>query len=518
MVQLTRRQLLRATVLGGAALTLASCSNAAPVEQIDTSGPPQEGGTLRVGLVGGSATDTIDAHIPASQSDGARLINMYDALARRDEEYQLQYRLATAIEPNYAADEWTVTLREGALFSDGSPVRPEDVIFSLDRIKDPDDPKSGAASINHIERMEVVDKQTLKIYLSAPDATLIDSLAEYQMGIVPEGYDPKNPVGAGPFKLEHFSPGQSTVLVRNEHFWGGAPYLERLELIDFQEEDAMLNALLSSQVDAVGSLNHSLARVIEADPRLSILVSETGMWLPLTMRVDVEPFNDVRVRKAMRLATNRQQMVDQVYSGEGQVGNDMFAVYDNAYPHDFPQREQDIEEAKRLLAEAGYPDGIDVTLAAAEIQTGAVRSAQVFAEQARAAGINVKIEQVDSSTFFAEGNYLEYPFALTFYYTRNFLQQVNQCATADSPFNETHWVDEEFTAKANEARTIVDDEKRGEMIRELQRELYDEGGYIIWGFANQVDAYHDYVVGLTQHPGGMPLGQAMFENVWVAEV
>lgn len=518
MLQLTRRQLLQATALGGAAFALTSCSGEAPVEQVDTAGPPRSGGTLRVGLVGGSATDTIDAHIPASQSDGARLINMYDALARRDENYELQYRLATAIEPNDSADEWTITLREGALFSDGSPVRPEDVIFSLNRIKDPDDPKSGAASINHIASMEVVDKQRLKIFLSTPDATLVDSLAEYQIGIVPEGYDPKNPIGAGPFKLEYFSPGQSTVLVRNDNFWGGAPYLERLELIDFQEEDAMLNALLSSQVDAIGSLNHSLARVIESDPRLNILDSETGMWLPLTMRVDVEPFDDVRVRQAMRLAANRQQLVDQVYSGEGQIGNDMFAIYDPTYPHDFPQREQNIEEAKRLLAEAGYPDGIDVTLAAAEIQTGAIRSAQVFAEQARPAGIRVKIEQVDSSTFFADGNYLEYPFALTFYYTRNFLQQVNQCATADSPFNETHWDDPEFTAKANEARTIVDEQQRGQMIRELQRELYDEGGYIVWGFANQIDAYHNYVVGLGPHPGGMPLGQAMFEKVWIAEV
>ena len=249
---------------------------------------------------------------------------------------------------------------------------------------------------------------------------------------------------------------------------------------------------------------------------MSTLVSETGMWLPLTMRVDVAPFDDVRVRQAMRLVADRTQLVDQVYSGEGQVGNDMFSIYDPAYP-DFPQREQNIEEAKRLLAEAGYPDGLDVTLNAAEIQTGALRSAQVFAEQASAAGIRVHINQVDSSTFFAEGNYLEYPFALTFYYTRNFLQQVNQCATADSPFNETHWVDEDFTAKANKARTIVDDEKRGEMIRDLQQKLYDDGGYIIWGFANQIDAYQNYVVGLTTHPGGIPLGQAMFERVWIAE-
>lgn len=515
-MQMTRRQMLRATVLGGATLALASCTTA-PVEEINTSGPPRRGGRLRVGLVGGSSTDTVDAHIPTSASDGTRLINIYDSLVRYDTNYDLQYRLATAIEPNDDATVWTITLRDGVQFSDGRPVRPEDVIFSYDRIRDPDNPKSGAASINHIESMEVTGPNELRIYLNAPDATLIDSLAEYQMGIVPEDYDPKNPIGSGPFKLEHFSPGQSTKMVRNENFWGETPYLDSVVIIDFQEEDAMLNALLSSQVDAIGSLNHSLARVIDADPRLDTLISQTGMWLPLTMRVDVAPFDDVRVRRAMRLAADRPQLVDQVYSGEGQVGNDMFSPYDPAYPEDIPQRGQNIEEAKRLLAEAGYPDGIDVTLNAAEIQTGALRSAQVYAEQVRPAGINVTINQVDSSTFFADGNYLEYPFALSFYYTRNFLQQVNQCATADSPFNETHWVDPEFTALANEARTIVDDEKRSEMIHELQQRLYDDGGYIIWGFANQIDAYHKYVVGLQTHPGGMPLGQAMFERVWIAE-
>ena len=279
----------------------------------------------------------------------------------------------------------------------------------------------------------------------------------------------------------------------------------------------MLNALLSSQVDAIGSLNHALARVIDEDPRLSTLISETGMWLPLTMRVDVAPFDDVRVRQAMRLAVNRQQMVDQVYSGQGQLGNDMFALYDEAYPRDFPQREQDVQKAKELLAEAGYPDGIEVDLVTSEIQSGAVRTAQVFAEQAREAGITVNIQQVDSSTFYASGNYLEYPLAQSFWYTRNFLQQVNQCATADSPFNETHWVREDFTQRVHEARAIVDKPEREARIRELQQELYDEGGYIIWGFANQVDAYHNYVVGLTPHPSGVPLSQAMFHKIWLAE-
>ncbi|OHF36080.1 ABC transporter substrate-binding protein [Corynebacterium sp. HMSC074A01] len=516
MLQLSRRQLLRATVMGGATLALASCSTA-PVEEIDTSGPPRKGGTLRIGLVGGSSTDTIDAHVPTSTSDAARVINLYDALARRDDDYNLEYLLAEAIEPNDNATEWTITLREGVQFSDGRPVRPEDVMFSYNRIRDPEDPKSGAASIAHLADMEVLDERRLLLRLSEPDAALVDSLAEYQMGIVPEDYDPKHPIGAGAFKLKDFTAGQSTTLERNENYWAGPAHLDKVRIIDFQEEDAMLNALLSSQVDAIGSLNHALARVIESDPRLDTLVSETGMWLPLTMRVDVEPFDDLRVRQAMRLAVNRQQMVDQVYSGEGQLGNDMFARYDDAYPAAFPQREQDVEKAKALLAEAGYPDGIEVDLVTSEIQSGAVRAAQVFAEQASQAGIRVNIKQVDASTFYASGNYLEYPFAQSFWYTRNFLQQVNQCATADSPFNETHWVREDFTDRVYEARAIVDKQQREARIRELQQELYDEGGYIIWGFANQIDAYHNYIVGLTPHPSGVPLSHANFHQIWIAE-
>ena len=94
----------------------------------------------------------------------------------------------------------------------------------------------------------------------------------------------------------------------------------------------------------------ALVDVIGSDERMEILNSETGMWLPFTMRVDRPPFDDVRVRQAMRLAVDRPGMIEQVFSGHGQLGNDMFAPMDPSYPDDLPQREQDIEEAKRLLA------------------------------------------------------------------------------------------------------------------------------------------------------------------------
>lgn len=237
---------------------------------------------------------------------------------------------------------------------------------------------------------------------------------------------------SGPFKLESFTPGLSSVLVANEYWYGyDDTYLERVELLNFNDTDALINALLSSQVDAIAQIPLALVEVINADERMSILNSETGMWLPFTMRVDRAPFDDPKVRQAFRLVVDREQMIEQVLSGFGTLGNDMFGPLSENYP-DFPQRTQDIPRAKELLAEAGYPDGLEVELVTAPIQAGAVESAQVFAQQAAAAGITVNLRRVDVTTFFGD-QYLQWDFAQDFWYTRDFMPQVIACALEESP-------------------------------------------------------------------------------------
>ncbi|WP_082911594.1 ABC transporter substrate-binding protein [Enteractinococcus helveticum] len=511
----SRRTLLGGVLGLGALGTLTAC-NTGPLVEYRTDSGPVQGGILRVGLTGGDAADTLDAHIPTNSADTARCVNLYEPLLRRNDDYELEYRLAESFEPNTDATVWTVVLREGLKFSDGSAITSDAVKATIARITDPDDPKNGAAMLTHVSDVVVVNDRTVNIELSAADAELDDAFSQYQMGIVPVDYDPSDPVSSGAFKLKDFVPAQSTVLERNEHHFEGPAHLDEVHLLNFSENDAMINALLSTQVDALAQLPPALAKVLRADERLRVLDSETGMWLPFTMRVDVAPFDDVRVRQAFRLAIDRQQMVDQVFSGHGFVGNDMYAVFDPAYPQDLPQREQDIAQAKQLLAEAGYPDGISVELVAAPIQSGAVEAAQVFAQQAAAAGINISIRRLDETAFWE--NYLEWDFALSFWYTRNFLAQTSQSTVEGAPFNETHWLDADYAAAVAAARAERDDEQRYAMIRQQQQRLYEEGGYIIWGFFNQVDAYHSYVVGLQENATGSPLGGYNFHRVWIAEV
>ena len=514
----TRRGVLGGGVGLSMTALLAACGGgtvAAP--QIDLEGPPEEGGSIRVGFVGGGASDTLDGAIATNLGDIARAINMYNTLLYFDDDYVLQPMLATSVTPNDDATVWTVELREGVLFSDGQPLTVDDVIFSYERIIDPEDPKSGAASLGHIEEMARIDDLTLEFRLGTSDTTLDEQLGQYSNIIVPTDFDLDAPVGTGPFMLESFTAAQSTVLVRNPHYWGDeGPYLDEISLLNFNDTDALVNALLSNQVDAVAQIPPALTEVIGADERINVLDSETGMYLPFTMRVDRPPFDDERVRQAFRLAVDREGMIEQVLSGSGSVGNDMFAVFDPAYPEDLPQRTQDIEEAQRLLSEAGHPDGLEVELVTAPIQSGVVEAAQVFAEQVAEAGITVNINRMDLTTYWTD--YLEYDFSQSFWYTRNFLAQANSAVTPGAPFNETHWDDEEFNDLVDQVRAEVDDDARTELIGQAQEILYDRGGYIIWGFANQIDAYQSYLGGFAENRTGVPLSGFQLHRVWIGGV
>src|SRR5690606_25530471 len=370
-----------------------------------------------------------------------------------------------------------------------------DVRATFRRIMDPDDPKSGAASLTMLDEVVPTGDRTVEFRLSEPCSVFDDYLAQYSLGIVPEDFSLDRPVGTGPFRVQSFSPGLQSVFVRNEHYWRpGRPYLDELVLINFGEDDARINALLSSQVDAIDQVPMALVEVLRSDDRLRILSSETGTWLPFTMRVDRPPFDDVRVRQAMRLIVDREQMINQVLSGQGRIGNDLYAPFDPAYAAELPQRRQNIAEARRLLAEAGQSN-LTVELVTAPIQAGAVEAAQVFQQQAKAAGVNVVLNRVDTTTFYGD-NYLKWDFAQDFWYTRNYLPQASNGSLPDSPYNETHWQDPQYVDLVARARSTTDERERTRLLKQAQRIEYERGGLIVWGFMNQVDAYQVYVAGL----------------------
>jgi peptide/nickel transport system substrate-binding protein len=238
---------------------------------------------------------------------------------------------------------------------------------------------------------------------------LDDDLASYALGIVPVGFDPAKPVGTGPFRRNTFTPGDRSSFTRFDGYWrGDQPYVDELVIIDYPDDNARVTALLDGTVDAIDNIAQSRADAVKA-AGANLLVSETGSWIPFTMRVDTAPFSDVRVRQALRLIVDREEMVNRALNGQGRPGNDLYAPFDPAYARELPQRRQDIDQARSLLRQAGQ-DSLAVELKTSSgIGAGAVEAAQLFAKQAAAAGVTVRVDTVDSATFYGK-DYLAWGF------------------------------------------------------------------------------------------------------------
>jgi peptide/nickel transport system substrate-binding protein len=365
-----------------------------------------------------------------------------------------------------------------------------------------------------------LDQRTVQVQLEQGAVTFLDSLALYAFGMVPEGYsrEDKEQVGTGPFKLVSFTPGSESQHVRHPNYWqSDKPYLDGVNIIDFADSTAMVNALLAGQVDCVCDLPFSQIGTVTATDGLEILESKGGTWLPLTMAVDQSPFDDVRVRQAFRLIVDRDEMVERVLSGYGRVANDMYSPLDPCYASELPQRVQDLDRAKALLREAGQ-EGLEIDLFAPNDVAGLAETAAVFADHAKQAGVTVNVRVLPSGEYWGD-EYTKRTFATDFWGTRPYLIQVSLSSLATAVYPETHWppAGTNFADLYLQALATTDDNARCRIVRAMQEEEYDHGGNIIAFFSSLVDGYRSSVRGFVGRPNVLNLDHFGhgFKNVWL---
>jgi peptide/nickel transport system substrate-binding protein len=498
----SRRDVLKLGMVAAAGLAglsgLTACG--AVPEKPDQTKPQLRGGTYSHGATGGGLKDTLEPYFPVTNPDIARCMQLYEPLLRWNAQYQIEPSVAEAATPNGDNTQWTIRLRDEVEFHNGKTLTADDVMFSLAKVTDPKKPGSGGtelAKILELKNSRIVDPKTILLQLNSPYAVLDQLLAEYTVGIVPTDFDVSNPVGTGPFAYRRFVPGQLSQFARHDNYWDGPAFVDELIIYDFADDAAKVNALLAGQVQSVDNLPSYLAGTIEQQGA-SALVSDSGAWVPFTMRVDVAPFTDVRVRQALRLIVDRQQMIDQALNGFGILGNDLYSPFDPAYAKDLPQRMQDIDQAKSLLKQAGQ-ENLDVELVTSTaVGAGAVESANLFVEQARQAGVTVRLTKADANAFYGD-RYLSWNFAQDFWNTRNYIPQVAVQSVKGATYNETHFDDPQFTALIDQAKREPDQAKRNQLLHDAQEIEYNTGGLIVWGFKRQLDAYSNLVQGLQPH-------------------
>jgi peptide/nickel transport system substrate-binding protein len=482
-----------------------------------TAAAPKEGGTLRIGISGGGSNDQIAVGKATNQSDFFREPQLYEGLWDRDVDYNLIPKLAEEAEPNETADVWTVRLKEGIEFHNGKTVTADDVITSIQRHFEEDYGYTYMRTPFEVigidpKRLEKVDDRTVRFNLTAPYATFMDHMT--YLFVVPADYDQANPVGTGPFAFQSFTAGQESVFLKHENYHEEGPYVDELQILDFADDTARVNALLAGQVDAIDSLPAGQIPVVEGNDDLQVLITETGIWRPITMRVDVAPFDDVRVRQAMRFIPNRQEMIQQAMAGQAIMGNDLYSPHDPAsiagvlqdVPDALPQRDQDIEQAISLLKQAGH-DGLEVELVTSPVNGGIVPMTEVFAQQAKAANVSVKLRRVDPGTFYGD-QYLKWTFAVDWWGVSPYLQQVINADGPTATWNETHFNHPQFNSLFKQALQELDEAKRTEIQKEMQRIQHEEGGYLIPYHPNVVDAASAATTGWQPWKTGDPLNGA----------
>jgi len=517
---LTRRELLQAggaglLALGGSGV-LAACGSATKPSA------PVHGGVLRFGAQGGASTDTLDANNVLTNTDYARVSQLYDPLVRMDDRGQPQLALAEAITPNHEATEWTIRLRRGVTFHDGKPLTPKDVLFTFDRIIRHGFPGRYSLGTLDLGASKVLDPSTLRLRFSSPYATLLDGLtAHWYLYIVPVDYDPTRPVGTGPFKLISFIPGQQSVMARNTDYWDQPkPYLDEVITVNVAEETAQITGLLSGQFDAVNYLSGGSARVLGSvkgpgTPRL-VISNRTGGWAPFTMRVDRAPYSDVRVRTALKLAIDRPAMIQTVFEGYGQVGNDVFGIFDKAYdPSLFPQRHQDLEQARSLLKAAGHPD-LAIHLITTANAPGEVPAASVFADQVGAAGIRTSVMDQPVTPYFAD-SYLKVPFSQDYWPYWPYLTNVAVATIDGAPFNTTHFNESRYDGLYYQALSTTDAGLRKEIAQEMLKIDYEQGGNIIPYFFPVIDAVAPHLRGVEPTVTGQAMRTFQFHEFWMTK-
>jgi peptide/nickel transport system substrate-binding protein len=528
MSLLSRRDFLHNSAKGGLVLgaggLIAACGSSSPGSASSAAssssaggGAPKHGGTLHAGITGGSSSDTVDPNLLLNNTDYARVQNMYDSLVWLTPDAKPYFRLAEEMTPNKDATVWTIRLRKGVTFHNGKECTADDLIYSITRVVNPKSPGVAANALTgiNVKGIKKLDSHTITVPFASPYATLVETLANSTtVFIIPTDFNPKKPIGTGPFKLTSFTPGQQTILSRNENYWDSPrPYLDKIIMTDFADETSQVNALLSGQVDVVNLLSQDVIGTVTGSGK-NVVIAPGGGWNPFTMRVNAAPFTDVRVRQAFRLAVDRPKMLQIVFGGHGTIGNDVFGIWSADYDHSLPQRHYDPEQAKSLLKQAGH-ENLSIELVTADIAQGATNMAQVFAQSASAAGISVKLRKITVTEFYGP-NYLKWVFAQDFWYYQPYFAQVNQATLPGSPYNETHFANPRYISLYKQAQATLDVAKRTQISHEMQMIDYNEGGYIIPFFPAVIDGYAPKVHGIVKSKLGASLNSWDFEHMWLA--
>lgn len=496
----TKQNISRRGLLQGAAATglAAGFAGATPGFALAA---PSRGGTFRVGVHDGSSTDSWD---PATTASILMIHSSHVARA-----YLTEITNKNELGPDLATDwmataddasEWRFELARNATFHDGRAVTAADVIASINHHRGPETTSAVAPLLTDITDIRADGDHAVIFTLMRGNADLPYLLSDYHLVIQPANEDGtidwQSGIGCGPYKVTEFKPGIRAAFARHDgwHRVDSGAWFDAIEMTVLNDPNARQAAIVTGDVDAVTDIDLKTADLLARAPGVLLDDVASGTHITMPMFCDVAPFDDVNVRLALKHSINRQEIVDKILFGRGTVGNDHPIAPTMPYFADLPQREQDLDKARYHLKKAGH-DRLSVEISVNDtLLSGATNMCTLFAEQARPAGIDLKVNQEPADGYWSTV-WLKKPFCVVSWAARPTPDVMFSLAyKADAEWNESHWKNERFNELLIKAKSEVNDELRTEMYAEMQSLCRDDGGTIVPFFRNRTSARRDNVM------------------------
>ena len=490
---------------------------------VQRAGSAESGGIFKLGAHDGNTSDTHDpgTYVTFAMIQLAHTFRSYLTMINSDGTNGGD--IASEWEASDDATEWTFKVHPKATFHDGRQVTPNDVIASMNHHRGEGNTSAANALLKDVVDLVPVGNDAVKFVLGSANADLPWLMTDYHLPILPANEDGslewKSGNGSGPYKLVETDFGVAYRLVRHDGWHLEGAYFDEIEITVLNDPNARQTALVTGDVDAVTQLELKTLGLLQRNPNLEIDNVPSGAAITMPMHVDVAPFDNVKVRQALKLAINRDEIIEKIAFGTATKGNDFHHSPAMPYwPDDIPQNEYDPDQAKALLKEAGRR-GLEVNLSVADsVYSGAVDMCVLYAEHAKAAGITINVVREPNDGYYSDV-WLKKPWCAVQWGSRPTPDVMYSLAYKDdASWNESRWKNPRFNELLRRPRPSWTKAKRKEMYREMAMLAKDDGGTVIPMFPNFVYAHHKKIAhGPDLAPSWQMDGARAGSRWWFAE-
>ena len=496
--KISRRNFVSTSVAIGVSLAGAT----AVVNQVEAA-TPKSGGRLRMGITGGATSDVLD---PGQILD-AYMINVSMGQVRPNmtkimPDGSVEGDLASGWQASNGAKTWKFDVRQGVEFHNGKTLDSTDIVDSIRHHMGPDSKSGGSGVVSGIASIKEDGKYGVVVELNEGNGDLPILLSDYHLNICPSkgdgSIDWESGIGAGPYTLEEHEPGVRTLTKKFANYWntGNDSHFDEVETIGINDPTARMAALSTGAVDAINNVPAKTAARLKSMVNVKTLISTGNKQATMPMLCDVAPFDNQNVRNAIKHIINRQELLDKIFFGYGQLGNDNPvgpANYFRATTDELPQREYDPEQAKYYLKQAGL-SSLSVKFHAADTGfSGSVDAGALMRESAKAAGIDIEVVREPNDGYWSNV-WMVKPWSACYWSGRPTEDWIfSQIYYSKADWNDTHWNNSSFDKLLVEARSETDEAKRRDKYVEMQRIVHNDGGLALPVFLSEIMGYRSNI-------------------------